>query len=486
MRQIRKGRLLGPWWVALVLTAAAGCAVNPVTHQREFMLVSQAQEKDLGQQTDREIVQSYGAYEEQALSVYVDQLGERLARVSHRPDLGYRFKVLDTPVVNAFAVPGGYVYLTRGILAYINSEAELAGVIGHEIGHITARHSAQQLSRAQVAQLGFGVGSILSSTFRDFADLAQIGVGLLFMRFSRDNERQADALGVEYASRAGYDASHMARFFETLERKQPQSDRSGLPAWFSTHPNPPDRIAAVQTDTRSWQQRLGKDRWIVNREGYLKALDGLVYGEDPRQGYVEQDVFYHPDLTFRFSVPSGWKVQNTPRKIEIRSPQGDALLVMSLVNAAGPVQAAEAFVRQTRASVLLSQAATVGGLSAHRLIADVASDSGTLRTASAFIMKDGRIYGFLGLSSVQRFSAYQGEFDGVMGNFGRLTDSRKLAVKPDRMRVRTASRAGNLRDVLTGLGVAQDGLEKTALLNGMHLGSVVERGQLLKVVEKGR
>ncbi len=238
----------------------ASCAVNPVSGQRELMLISEDKEIQLGRQTDADVVRQFGIYDDQKLNAYVNGLGQRMGKVSHRPHLAYHFKVLDVSVVNAFAVPGGYVYFTRGILANLNTEAELAGVMGHEIGHITARHSAQQISRAQLAKLAVEAGSVFSDEFRALSGLAGFGVQMLFLKFSRDNERQADDLGVEYASKVGYDASQMANFFETLDRMQAHGDKSGLPSWFSTHPNPEDREKVVRERSREWQQKLGRKK----------------------------------------------------------------------------------------------------------------------------------------------------------------------------------------------------------------------------------
>ncbi|MCJ7595589.1 MAG: M48 family metalloprotease, partial [Desulfobacterales bacterium] len=288
------------------------CAVNPVSGRPEIMLLSEGDEVKLGGQTDVQVVKEYGIYDDPKLASYLNDLCRRMGKLSHRPNLPYQFKILDTSVVNAFAVPGGYIYFTRGILASLNSEAELAGVMGHEIGHVTARHSAEKYSRAQLAGIGLGLGSIFSDTFRALSDFAQLGVGMFFLKFSRDNERQADDLGVEYASRAGYDASQLAHFFETLEKMNPGSDRSGLPGWFSTHPNPENRVQAVRARSMEWRQRLGKGDLEVRREEYLRLMDGLVFGEDPRQGYVEEGVFYHPELRFQFPVPQDWKLNDTP------------------------------------------------------------------------------------------------------------------------------------------------------------------------------
>jgi predicted Zn-dependent protease len=192
------------------------CARNPVTGKREFMLLSEGDEIKMGKQTDEQVIQMYGIYEDEKLKSYVDALGQKMAKISHRSHLNYEFKVMDSPVINAFAVPGGYVYVTRGILAHLNSEAELAGVIGHEIGHVAARHSAQKYSETYVANIGLGVGSMVSQDFANFAGLAAQGLGLLFLRFSRDDERQSDDLGVQYSTKVGYDAREMANFFATL------------------------------------------------------------------------------------------------------------------------------------------------------------------------------------------------------------------------------------------------------------------------------
>jgi predicted Zn-dependent protease len=213
-----------------VLLLIVSCAVNPVTGKREFMLLSTDDEIALGRNADRDIVAAYGEYQNPELAAYVTEIGLRMAEQSHRPDLPYAFRILDTPVINAFALPGGYVYVTRGIMAYLDSEAELAGVVGHEIGHVTARHSAQRYSQAQLAQLGLGIGSAVSSQFRRYSRYAEAGVGLLLLRFSRDDERQSDELGVTYATAVGYEAGEMARFFETLDRPSGSGRCAGWPS----------------------------------------------------------------------------------------------------------------------------------------------------------------------------------------------------------------------------------------------------------------
>ncbi len=203
---------------ALALSLFYSCARNPVTGKKELMLMSEGQELALGKESDPSIIAQYGVYENAQLQAFITEKGKQMAAISHRPNLNYEFKILDSPVVNAFAVPGGYVYFTRGIMGHFNNEAEFAGVLGHEIGHIAAKHSAQQYSKQMLTQVLFIGGMIVSEDFRKFADVAQQGIGLLFLKFSRDNETESDKLGVDYSTKIGYDAHEMAGFFKTLKK----------------------------------------------------------------------------------------------------------------------------------------------------------------------------------------------------------------------------------------------------------------------------
>ncbi|MGB9630044.1 MAG: M48 family metalloprotease, partial [Thermodesulfobacteriota bacterium] len=415
-------------WIGLPLLVSS-CAVNPVTGKQELMLLSESDEVRLGRETDAEIVKHYGIYEETKLSVYLNGIGQRLAKVSHRPQLDYQFKIIDSSVVNAFAVPGGYVYFSRGILAVLNNEAELSSVMGHEIGHITARHSAKQYSKAQLAQLGLGVGSIFVDSSL-MTSLAQLGVSMLFLKFSRDYEREADRLGVEYASKAGYDASQLANFFETLNRLNPGSDRSGLPGWFSTHPSPEDRIPAVRATAKEWQQRLGLKDLKINRDIYLKEIDGLIYGDDPRQGYVDENIFFHPQLRFQFPVPPKWKFNNKRSQVEMVNEAQDAVILFFFTDEISSREAARKFISKTGAITLRSESVSVNGLPSQRLVSDIRTQKGTYRLLSYFIEKDRKVFVFHGLTYIERFGNHSTLFDHTMRQFKDLTDPRKIHVKP--------------------------------------------------------
>jgi len=470
--------------VVALLVWAVSCAVNPVTGKRELMLMSSADELAMGQQTDPQILQTYGKYEDADLARYVSALGKRLGALSHQPNLAYTIQVLDSPVVNAFAVPGGYVYLTRGILAYLNDEAELAGVVAHEIGHIAARHSAQQYSKAQFAQLGLGLGSVLSKTFRKYAGVAQVGVGLLFLSFSRSDEREADSLGVEYSAKAGYDSNHMANLFVSLERLNPGESQGGLPGWFSTHPNPDNRIAAIKQDTQVWREKIQQTRFAVNRDQYLKQIDGIVFGEDPRQGYVEGNVFYHPELRFQFPVPAGWKVNNTATQVQMINRDQNAVILFSMAPEKTPAAAAKAFVNESKASVLKSENTKVNGMSAYRIISDVTTEQGVIRVMSYFIQKGQTVYAFLGYTEQSRFNGYSSAFEQTMGRFNNLTDSRKINVKADRLDVKRTTTQGSLRQALRKFGEPENRGEALAIINGMKLDDAVPGNTFLKVVVK--
>ena len=466
----------------LAVLVPLSCAINPVTGKRELMLVTQQDEIALGKQSDQEIGQTYGFYEDAELAAYVDRVGQSVARNTHQPNLEYHFKVLDTPVVNAFAVPGGYVYVTRGILAYLNDEAELAGVIGHELGHENARHIARNMSRQQLAQVGL-IAMSVSERLRKYAGLAQFGASMLFLKFSRDDERQADDLAVEYAGKTGYDTYRMAAFFETLERMNAGAG-TGLPDWFSTHPNPVNRIAAVRTATAQWQTKLARPQYAVKGAEYLKEVDGIVYGDDPRQGYAEGNAFYHPTLTFAFPIPDGWRVNNTPAQVQLLSGKEDAAIVLMMDKAATPAAAADQFVLDTKAVVQSRRKLTVNGFSAEQVVARLASDSDTLQTMSYFIAKGKTVYAFHGMTARTQYAQYAPTFSKTLGGFRNLDDPAKINVKPERLAVKTAVKGGPASAALKQLGTADKDLEQRSLLNGIHLTDNVAAGTLVKTVTK--
>ena len=323
-------RILFSIFAVIILLHQEACVRNPVTGGRQLALISESQEIAIGQESHPEILTEFGMVEDQALQAYFSQIGQKIAKISHRPDFKWQFTVVDSPVVNAFAVPGGYIYLTRGILAHMNNEAELAGVLGHEIGHVTARHSVTQLSQQQLMGIGLGVGSIFSSRFRQLSSLAETGLGIMMLKYSRDHERQADQLGIQYMTQAGYDPSEMSRFFQLFVGMQ-EKEGQAIPNWLSSHPAPPDRIESTSAAAQKIKQENPGRQYKVNADALLSRIDGIVYGDNPREGFEENGRFYHPDMRFQLDFPQGWKMQNTKSAVAFMEPGGNAMLQLTLV-----------------------------------------------------------------------------------------------------------------------------------------------------------
>jgi len=467
-----------------ILSLTLACAVNPVTGKKEFMLLSEADEIKLGAQSDQSIVQMYGVYDSPDLKKYLDDLGQKMVTISHRPQLKFEFKLMDSPVINAFAVPGGYVYITRGIMAYLNSEAELAGVVGHEIGHVTARHSAKQYSNAQIAQVGLGLGQVLAPEFAHYAGLAAQGIQLLFLRFSRDNERQSDDLGVEYSMKVGYDAHEMSNFFATLNKMRGEKSEGGLPDWFSTHPDPADRVVDVRKKANEWQQKLNAGDLKINRDIYLNTINGIIYGENPRQGFVAENIFYHPDMKFKFPVPAGWKLTNLPTQVQILSGDEQAAILFTLAAEKSAVAAMNSFLKNTNARVLEQKAEVVNGFNAQRTVSILSGQSGPLQVMSYFIEKDKMVFVFHGFTKESVYKSFESSFVTTMSGFSVLKDKNKLATKPERIRIRKVTQSMNLRETLIAFNVPEDRLTELALINGRELTDTIDANSLIKTIEK--
>jgi len=469
----------------------ASCARNPVTGKKEFMLMSTGQESAMGAQADPSIVQQFGLYQDETMQKFINLKGNEMARISHMPELQFSFKILDSPVVNAFAVPGGYVYFTRGIMAHFNNEAEFAGVLGHEIGHVTARHSAKQQTSQMLGSLGLMAGMIASPEFAQFANEAQQGLGLLFLKNGRDHESESDKLGVVYSTKIGYDAHEMADFFQTLNRLQVQSG-AAIPSFLSTHPNPADRYNTVHQLAKVAQKTYAKGKSLnVNRAQYLQMIDGIIYGEDPRQGFVENNVFYHPELKFQFPVPQGWQLINSPIQVQMVPSDGKSLMLMTLSPEKTLDSAAQAVVEQFKLTLIESQRTTVNGMSAIAMVSDqvpVAENGQAagdpIRILTYLIEYNGLIYTFHGLSAQADFNRYSSFFKRTMTNFDVLRDQSKINVTPTRIAVKTVTRAGTLSQVLSQLGTASPDFAELAIINGMELSDQIKAGELIKVFSK--
>lgn len=461
-----------------------GCAVNPVTGKKQFVLMSEKQEIAMGAAYDPQVMAFFGSYDDPKLQTFINTKGQEMVDASHRSKITYEFKIVDSPVVNAFAVPGGYVYFTRGIMATFNNEAEFAGVLGHEIGHITARHSVIQQRNAMLGQLGIIAGVILVPELSQFIEPLSAGMQLAMMSFGRDAERQSDKLGVEYSSRVGYDASEMSGFFNTLERKDEVSGGEEIPEFLSTHPSPEERSITVAKLAEEWKKKLKLTNPEVNRENYLKMIDGLIYGEDPKQGFVEGNVFYHPTMKFQFSIPGGWKLQNTPQQVQMAPSNGEALLMLTLAGKGSLEETANTILEQYKLTLVESNKENINGLNAILMIADQKQEQGTIRLLSSLIQYEGNIYSIMGISDLSKFTSYQPTFLSTIRNFNELTDSEKLNREPAVIRIKTVPQQMTLQSAFQQFNVSANRFEELAILNGMILSDQLSKGSLIKVIEE--
>jgi len=419
----------------------AGCATNPVTGKSELSLISESDEIALGQQGKQDVARTIGLVNDQALQSYVASLGAMIGPSSERPNLPWSYQVVDDPSVNAFALPGGPVFVTRGLLSYATSEAELVSVLGHETGHITHKHQVHEMSRQQLASLALGVGMIVRPELQAFGNLASGALGVLFLKFSRQQETEADDLGFKYMLKAGYDPREMAEMFKTLARI---SDASGAktPNWLSTHPDPGNRVQ--MTEQRIAGNNVPTEGLKVNREEYLQHLDGMVFGEDPRNGYFRSTVFYHPTLRFRFDFPSGWSTQNSADQVVAMSSAQDAVVVLSSGGNTSASQALGAFLGQQGISGRPTSTNSINGLPAAVAQFTAQTDQAALAGWVAFVELDGALYRLLGYTTSDRMNSYDAMLRQSLGSFQRLTDPAALNVRPQRVRLVRLARAMTL------------------------------------------
>ena len=458
----------------------SGCAVNPVTGKRQLMFMSEKQEISLGEKAHEQIVNEYGSYSDSSMQEWFGERGKEMAEITHRKNLPWNFTVLDSPVINAFAVPGGYIYVTRGIIGYFNDEAQFAGVLGHELGHVNARHSALRYSKGQLANIGLALGSILSEEFAKYAQFASLGTTLLFLKFSRNDERQADKLGVEYSSAVGYDATHMSDFFKTLERMHPGG--GSLPAWQSTHPDPGDRINATRKQAIAYQKSHSDMKFDVKRAEYLDKIDGIIFGDDPRQGYVKDNMFYHPEMKLEFLVPQGWKLTNQPSEVRMSTEKQNAILVFTMAPGLNPQDSASAFGEKNGITVTNTSKITVNGMSGIKTVGEMKGSDQTVGIISYYIQMIEQVYAFHGIAAPAELNSYDSQFGYSANGFNQITDESLLDVSPQRIEVRRIKTKSALSEVFNSFGVPEEEFSKLAVLNGMLLGDEPEVGTRVKII----
>jgi predicted Zn-dependent protease len=384
------------------LLLLAACATNPVTGNNDFVLMSEEQEISLGRQANARILKETPVYENPELEKLVQQVGEELASHSHRPELFYRFTVLDSTAINAFALPGGYIYITRGLLAYLNSEAELAAVLGHEIGHVTARHSVRQQSTAAVTGI---LGAVVAaSTGVQGVDTLTDMAGTAIVRgYGRDHELEADRLGAEYLAKSGYDPNAMLEVvgilknqeaFEIMVAKEEGRDANVYHGLFSTHPDNDARFQEVVSAAQRFRTGTANR---INRTGFLRTLDGLTFGDSARDGIIRGNRFYHKPLDFTITFPEGWRIENNPDRVMAVSTDNDGLIQLSIAGLNKRITPRQ-FMEQRMQLKNLRQGSTFvnGDLQGYTAIADSNTTFGTRAVRYVVIYRDSSAFIFAG------------------------------------------------------------------------------------------
>jgi predicted Zn-dependent protease len=451
--------------------------------------MSEQQEIGIGQQMDGEVAREMGLYDDADLQEYVSGIGLRLAKVSERQQLPWKFTIVDSPAINAFALPGGFIYLTRGIMPFLADEAEMVGVLGHEIGHVTARHAAQQYSRATGAQLGVLLGSIFVPAVRPFGGLAEAGLGVLFLKYGRDDELQSDALGVRYAARSGWDPAGVAGMLRTLDRIGDESeDRRGVPNWLATHPAPEDRVQHVQAAIEQARAESSSIR-TVDRNDYLRRIDGLIYGDNPEQGILRGSQFLHTSLRFALDFPQGWDVMNSPTQVVGKQPGADAFLVLRLVERPAGRNIQEVAIRDMQEAgfqAVDGSRTTINGLQAFvGTYQGTIEDLGRVTARVAHTVHNQNTFMIAGIAPVSIFAKVERDFGTSLRSFRPLTAAQAEAIRPNRIELYTARDGDTWASIAERQGRGVIKPATLAVMNGRGSNEQPRAGERLKIVVAG-
>ena len=496
---MRAKRLLAATLLVPSLALAPACSrvENPATGEAEYTTLSPEQERQIGEQEHPRILQQFGgAHPDEELQSYIEQIGDRIAAQSDLPETEFTFTVLNSEVPNAFALPGGYVYVTRGLLALAETEAEVAGVLGHEIGHVTARHTAQRQTRATGAGLLATLGTLGAAIFggevagRLAQEVAGVGAQAYLASYSRDQEYQADDLGVGYMTAAGYDPQAMASFLEKLDA-QSQLERPGgtdpAESWFATHPRTLDRVQRAAADAKA----ATGEELRVGRADYLARIDGLIYGEDPSQGMVRGRRFVHPELGFAFEAPQGFRLRNTPQAV-LGQDEAGRLMIFTGADLAGgsPADYVAAPGLQQLARALRVEVSRprnvesfeVDGLPAASASAAVRQDGREADVGLAAIEAGETDYQFIFVSPGQMSGAEARAYQATVDSFERLSAQQAAAFAPQRIAVVPVEAGASAEALARRMAVDEAPLRRFEILNALALRDGLAAGEQVKLI----
>lgn len=486
-----------PVLLATLLTACGSAIVNPVTGQAERSVMTEQMELTEGAKAHQQVLQEYGAVKDARVQAYVNNLGQRLARLSHRQQLPWHFTVLDSPEINAFALPGGYVYVTRGIMAYLQNEADLAGVVGHEIGHVTARHGAQRATRQQDAGLGVLAASVLgvmlesqgvSGAGRLASDLSQTVASGYIASYSRDQELQADSLGAEYLARTAFDPRNMVNVINSLKSQErfaaDQARAAGRSApasggWLSSHPSNDQRLQQI-----SQLATQHKGNYVdEGRSRYLQAIAGMAFGESAEQGLTRGQHFYHTDLGIAITAPAGWQIQNEPSQLALFNAARDAALMIQVAPPKAGATHDEVIRNLLKPSQGRTERFTINGLQATRYIGSRATNQGQQALEATLVTgPKGAVYVLIPVAkNAAALQQARTALAQALGSFRAMTGQDRAAARPWTLRIASYP-AGGFAQLARSSPLPQAEAQ-LRLLNGFYGGGEPRVGQVVKVVE---
>ncbi len=476
--------------LACAFALGAACATNPVSGKRQMSLMSEAEELAIGQQMDTEVRREMGVYNDQSLQRYVSDIGLEIARRSHRPNLPWTFTIVDSPAINAFALPGGYIYLTRGLMAYLDDEAELAGVLGHEIGHVTARHAAQSYTRQAQASVGLTILSILVPSTRPFADLGATGLSVLFLKNGREQELEADRLGVEYAADSGYDPTGVPRMLNTLTRIDKLSER-GVPNWLSTHPASETRVEQAAPLAAKFESTAAK---AVNRDAYLERINGLVFGDKPEDGVVRGSEFLHPLLRIGVTFPEGWELTNSEQAVMAREPGTDHYMVLQEVDrqsfaGQGSRSIADLAIGVMRRAGYQNVDGAIEDINGNQAYVGLyrgnAKDVGKVMMRAAHVSMGRQVYVIAGFAPEKEFDLVDREIAPALRTFRQLTTREAAEIRPNKIQFYVVKPGDSWQSIAARQSRNFVNASTLAIMNDREVSEQPQPGDRVKIVVEG-